>query len=351
MGTRSSQLQIRVTPAEKETLKRLASAAGETVSSYVLSKVLPSTELELVARMRRLADPEADGRDALVGVLELLEQVPGPELAERVPPPDPDDTPPVVRNRIAALVESVANRRASRPPDWVHAVPRLPRPHFGWSLASLKPHQLRVTPVAFKRRNLFFDPATLPARTRSLFRGPEAWEGPAGDRPKVLDHLADLGRELQLAGIEVEFYFAGGALLSQAFAADPGTARVSALFRPVDAVRASVEALAARHGLSTHWLPEAARALLGGGPGGRRVQYVELPGIRLFEPVPEHALAVKCAAMRLGEEFHEHEDVRYLLRAMNVTSTDVALSLVGRYLEERQLAPDTGALLAPLLPS
>ncbi|HJN51630.1 MAG: hypothetical protein QGI68_14470 [Pseudomonadales bacterium] len=35
--------------------------------------------------------------------------------------------------------------------------------------------------------------------------------------------------------------------------------------------------------------------------------------------------------MRLGEEFHDEEDVRFLIRYLNLTSYDDALTVVGRY--------------------
>ncbi len=41
MSTKTSQLQIRVSPAEKTRLKALAKRSGLDVSRYVLDKVLP----------------------------------------------------------------------------------------------------------------------------------------------------------------------------------------------------------------------------------------------------------------------------------------------------------------------
>ncbi|MDP7357863.1 MAG: hypothetical protein QF828_05485 [Pseudomonadales bacterium] len=40
---------------------------------------------------------------------------------------------------------------------------------------------------------------------------------------------------------------------------------------------------------------------------------------------------MKCLSMRLGEEFHDEEDVRFLIRYLNLTSYDDALTVVGRY--------------------
>ena len=54
MGTKTSQLQIRVTPEQKEALKRLAADAGISVSKYVLACALPSGQLEFARHIQAL---------------------------------------------------------------------------------------------------------------------------------------------------------------------------------------------------------------------------------------------------------------------------------------------------------
>jgi len=163
MGARTSQLQIRVTPAEKAALKGLAAAAGESVSGYVLSRVLPSAELELTRLYARLSETGVDHRPTLTELEKALERLPGSEFAERVPSPDQATLSPVLHNCVAAQVEQEAHRKQVTSPAWTSEVAPLARPHFGWTLRSLRPHQLRVAPVAFKRRNIFFDPAVGPS--------------------------------------------------------------------------------------------------------------------------------------------------------------------------------------------
>lgn len=163
MAPKTSQLQIRVTVDEKEALKRLAAAAGLSVSSYVLSRVLPLAELEFTRLYARAAEPGVDRMPLLDELDQALERLTGVDLATKVPRPDGRTLSPVLHNCIAAMVERVAARKRAAPPRWVSDVPPLARPHFGWSLQSLRPHQIRVTPVAFKRRNLFFDPAAGPS--------------------------------------------------------------------------------------------------------------------------------------------------------------------------------------------
>ena len=59
---------------------------------------------------------------------------------------------------------------------------------------------------------------------------------------------------------------------------------------------------------------------------------------------------MKCAAMRLGEEFHDLDDVRYLLRYLNIASATEALDVVTKYFDEAQLPPKARRALEELLP-
>jgi hypothetical protein len=58
---------------------------------------------------------------------------------------------------------------------------------------------------------------------------------------------------------------------------------------------------------------------------------------------------MKCASMRLGKEFRDLDDVRYLLRYLNVSAVNNALEIVGRYFDEKTLAPKTRLALEELL--
>jgi len=52
---KTAQIQIRVTRSEKARLRKLAAAAGQDVSSYVLSRVLQPEQDRFASLMRRLS--------------------------------------------------------------------------------------------------------------------------------------------------------------------------------------------------------------------------------------------------------------------------------------------------------
>lgn len=83
MTAKSEFLQIRVTPRDKATLKRLARAAGMDVSAYVLSRALPPARLGFAAILARLAgDP--DHRYVLAELNDFLTALAPAELQDAV---------------------------------------------------------------------------------------------------------------------------------------------------------------------------------------------------------------------------------------------------------------------------
>jgi len=78
--------------------------------------------------------------------------------------------------------------------------------------------------------------------------------------------------------------------------------------------------------------------------------YLELPHLRVFVAQPGYLLAMKCVALRLGEEFQDLDDIRYLLRHLNLATVDEALAIVLRYFDEGEIPTKTRLALEELLP-
>lgn len=157
-----------------------------------------------------------------------------------------------------------------------------------------------------------------------------------------------LDAELAADGAEGELYLVGGAVMCLALGARPATRDVDAFFRPTAAIRRAAARVASRADVPANWLNDAVKGFLS--PRGEFDSYIELPNLRVFVARPEYLLAMKCASMRLGAEFHDLDDVRYLLRHLDVRSAREALDIVLRYFEEHQLAPKTRLALEEILP-
>ena len=157
MTGRSSQLQIRVTPEQKEVLKHLSSQAGQDMSAYVLSRALPDARLRFAQLLAALRDDDRPGF-ALAELNDLLSGLASGELCGAVEQADLTGLDSYLRNYVAAMVELAAHRQDVPPPAWVRDVEPLEmEPHFATPLAGLRLHLLRAAPVPFKRRNIFID--------------------------------------------------------------------------------------------------------------------------------------------------------------------------------------------------
>jgi len=154
---------------------------------------------------------------------------------------------------------------------------------------------------------------------------------------------AELGRD----GIVGELYLVGGAVMCLALGARDATRDVDALFAPTRSVREAAARVASRAGVPETWLNDAVKGFLS--PRGEFEPYLELPHLRVFVAQPHYLLAMKCVALRLGEEFRDLEDVRYLLRHLDVESTAAALAIVLRYFDEDRIPPKTRLALEEIL--
>lgn len=162
MTAKSAQLQIRVTPAQKAALKREARAAGCDVSTFVLARALPARDQRLREAVRALRDHPSPGY-VLAEIHDLLAAAAPLEFAALGVPTELRDLDSLHQNYVAAMVEQAAALKGVAPPAWTRDVVPLETPYFAAPLRSLRAHLLTVSPVPFKRRNLFVD-ASIGAR-------------------------------------------------------------------------------------------------------------------------------------------------------------------------------------------
>lgn len=155
-GTKSAQLQIRVSPAQKAAIRQAAKRAGIEMSAYVLARALPA----LACRFADLTDACRDVDTARYGLAELnawLSALTGAELREAVAAGPASELSPFHANYIAAMVECACARRGVAPPRWTQSIAPLPEPAFGSTLVSLRLHLLANSPPPFRRRNIYID--------------------------------------------------------------------------------------------------------------------------------------------------------------------------------------------------
>lgn len=157
-----------------------------------------------------------------------------------------------------------------------------------------------------------------------------------------------LDEELRGSATRAELFLAGGAVMCLAYAARPSTQDVDAVFRPPKEVREAAARVAARTGLNPDWLNDGVKGFVSA--QGDFAPFLELRNLRVMIAQPGYLLAMKCLAMRIGAEFHDEDDVRYLLRHLDIRRYDHALAVIEKYYPLDQFPQKTLYALAELLP-
>jgi len=114
-----------------------------------------------------------------------------------------------------------------------------------------------------------------------------------------------------------------------AFGARESTRNVDAYFKPTKQVREAAARVAAKAGVDEHWLNDGVKGYLS--QQGSFSSHLELSNLKVFCADANYLLAMKCLAMRIGEEFQDLDDIRYLLRHIGLQAYEHALEVITRY--------------------
>lgn len=156
-----------------------------------------------------------------------------------------------------------------------------------------------------------------------------------------------LNARLATRNVRGELYVVGGAVMCLVLNARPSTRDVDALFVPSKEMRDAAAEVAREMGLPEKWLNDAVKGFLS--PNDDFEPFLDLSHLKVFCAAPAYLLAMKALSMRIGEEFQDENDVRYLLRYLNIETYEEALSVVTRYYELECLPEKTLYALEEIL--
>lgn len=141
--------------------------------------------------------------------------------------------------------------------------------------------------------------------------------------------LEMLNEELRQTHTQGEIFVVGGAVMCLAYDVRASTKDIDALFRPPTVVREAAARVAVRANLDSRWLNDAVKGYLS--EHADFAPFLELDYLRVMVAQPSYLLAMKCLAMRIGAEFHDEADIRYLLRHLDIDSYPDALGCIAKY--------------------
>lgn len=135
--------------------------------------------------------------------------------------------------------------------------------------------------------------------------------------------------QMAAESLEGDIYLVGGAVMCLVFNARPATKDVDAFFKPAQKIREAAAKVAVQTGISQDWLNDAVKGFFS--QQGQYDGFLDFSHLRVFVAKAEYLLAMKCLAMRIGEEFQDEEDIKYLLRYLNLKTYQETLEIITRY--------------------
>lgn len=160
--------------------------------------------------------------------------------------------------------------------------------------------------------------------------------------------FGQLNEELEKEGILGELYLVGGAVMCLVFKARATTRDVDAFFKPSKQLRSAAARVAHANDIPENWLNDGVKGFFSEHASFNR--YLDLDYLKVYVADPAYLLAMKCLAARIGEEFHDVDDIRYLLRYLNLETAEDARAVITCYYPLEQFPQKTLYLLDELLP-
>lgn len=162
----------------------------------------------------------------------------------------------------------------------------------------------------------------------------------------IVRGLRRLDRIALESGMLIELSVYGGAALAIAFDVRNATRDVDAVVNgdPVF-LRESAIKVAEEEGWPVDWLNDGVKGFISQNEAMvlmNDFKAAEEGGLRVFVPTPEYLFAMKCMAMRSGQDgSHDIEDIKSLAEIARITSHEAALNLIESFYPARVISAKT----------
>ena len=163
-------------------------------------------------------------------------------------------------------------------------------------------------------------------------------------KEKILTLLKRLSKELLAQEIHGEILLAGGAVMCLVHSARDMTMDIDALYEPKAIINQLVNKIALEENLPANWLNDSVKGFVT--TDVPREDFLMLPGLKVTKVSDEYLLAMKLMSARYGET--DYEDIRFLLKTLNIADRESLLNLVMTYYAPDYIVPKTKYLIEQL---
>lgn len=149
------------------------------------------------------------------------------------------------------------------------------------------------------------------------------------NKKEILRLFELLNDELSLNHEKGELVLVGGAVMCLVYETREATQDIDAFFKPSSSIRKAAQKISAKEKIPENWLNDGVKGFLS--EFGDHDLYLDLSHLKIWTASSEYMLAMKCLSMRIGAEFHDEDDIRYLLRNLDITSYQEACDIISQY--------------------
>lgn len=158
-STKTTHIQLRVSPDEKAIIQAGAERAGMDMSAWILSSLLLGPKKRWGQLLKSLANSQQSEQKkyVLADINDFLSGLDSLEIGDVLFAADIDGLNEFNANYLAAMVELACHRKKVKVPQWTAEIQPLSTPHFGTNLINLRLYLLRASLPPFRSRNIFVD--------------------------------------------------------------------------------------------------------------------------------------------------------------------------------------------------
>jgi len=167
------------------------------------------------------------------------------------------------------------------------------------------------------------------------------------DKTEIEKYLRALNNRLEKENIIGEVVLFGGAVMCLVFDSREQTKDIDAVYYPKEVINRIIHQMATEYGLRENWFNDSVKGFLSGAPDLQKVK--DYGNLIVYSPSAEYVFAMKCYACRILEEKSDIDDIKFLLKHLEVKDYDTALQIIGKYYSMDRISVKTKYVLEQLI--
>jgi len=165
---------------------------------------------------------------------------------------------------------------------------------------------------------------------------------------RIKKYLSDLSEELRQKGIMGEILIVGGAAMMLSFNARISTKDIDAVFKPEKEMKDSVFDVGIKNSLEPGWLNDAVKVYISTEEFKKNI-VLKFDNLNVYVPEPHYLLAMKILSMRAEKTSTDIEDIRTLIKNLELKSPEEIIDIVRRYYPREEISRKTIIALEEIL--